>query len=102
MPRMWTPLLSSATHRRISPGLYFVGAACRMMVLDCFAGGAGHGAGPGFGFCAGIAFAPVASDFLGGRVAGGGECLGAFGPVVGCLPLSFLVDKCVVEVAASA
>ena len=72
-----------------------------MMVLDRFAGGAGRGAGPGFGFCASLAFATVAGDFLGGRIAGGGECLCAFWPVVGCLPLSFLVGKCIVEVAVS-
>ena len=111
MPRMWTPLLSSSTHRRISPGLYLVGAACRTMVLDCSEGGAGRGAGRGFGFGTGIAFAPVAGSFLGGGGVAGGGCLfvdtgvvlaevavafaGAdeFGPVVGCLPLSFLVES---------
>ena len=110
MPRMWIPLLSSSTHRRISSGLYFVRAACRTMVRDCSEGGAGRGVGRGAGASdllggIGVAFAPVAGGFLGG---GRVERLVAFGPVVGCLPLSFLVgvfslaSGCVVQVAASA
>ena len=43
------------------------------------------------GGSSGTALAPVAGCFVGGGVSGGGERLIAFGPVVGCLPLSFLV-----------
>ena len=86
MPRILISLLSSSIHRRICPVLYFVGAACRTIV--CAAG---------LDFFGGVA--PVAEFvtlLLVGCGGGGGGCRlagtgVAFGPVVGCFPLSFLV-----------
>ena len=90
------PLLSSSIHWRIWPGACLVGTPCITMllalVLTCW----------GFGM----------PGVDGGGV-GGVRCLFAgtgiaFGPVVGCFPLSFLVgggpglSDDVVEVAASA
>ena len=80
------PWLSSSIQRRIWPGLYLVGAACRTTARGC------------------VSLCWV----FGGRRVGGGVFVGgegaiwafggtgiAFAPVAGCFPLSLVVVCCV-------
>ena len=96
---MCIPLLSSSIHRRICPALYLVGAAWSTIVRECCTTGLRDPRG--------TLFATVAAVLVGVLGGGDGDCLeAAFGPKVGCLPLSFFVGAAsgggVVEVAASA
>ena len=123
MPRIRIPLLSSSIHLRICPGMYFVRAACRTMVL-AFAGGlcgGGVRSGVRVGVRSGVRVGVAAVVFVINAAWSGCNCgkispffagIGvSFGPAVGCFPLSFLLvfgdgavpgGGVVVEVAASA